>query len=414
MLSKSLPALAVLALIPWALQAQNTASGYQRICDGGDLVTCTVVGLIYETGAGGTRDLARAIDLYERSCNREVAAACHRLKLAQSGTAASVPADERVRVGYVADAYDGSALGGASIRVRGIADIGERRYLTDGAGRVVLDPLPFGRHLIDVQRGGYQPTEGELPVPWETDFLILMERVSEEKESDVGQIFGQVTEDGTSDGISDVDITVHGANSVRTISNGQGRFQLSALLPGPVEVEFRRLGYEPRTTRVIVQRSRTVEMYATMSAVPIELAPVEVSVVPLYLERSGFYRRARNATGARFTHRDIALMNPMMVGDIVRRVAGVTVVSAQIGSRSEAISNRRRSGTDSGSCRLLPHFNGVPLVDFELELVPPEEIEALEIYQGANVPIEYRYEFQPAGPSCGVILIWTRDPVRPD
>jgi hypothetical protein len=414
MIFRHLSALAVLALAPWALQAQNTAGRYQRACEGGDLVSCTVMGLIWETGAGGTRDLPRAIELYQRSCDRDVVAACRRLELAQSLETAQAPDDERVRVGFVADAYDGSALGGALIRLRGIPGVGEQRYLTDASGRVVLDPLPFGRHTIGVQRGGYQPTEGELPVPWETDFLILLERVSDEEESDVGQIFGQVTEDDTSAGISDVDIIVRGINRVRTISNRQGRFQLSGVLPGPVEVEFRRLGYEPRAARVIVQRGRTVEMYATMSASPIELEPIEVSVASRYLERSGFYRRARSASGDRFTYRDIASMNPMMIGDVLRRVAGVTVVSSQIGSGSEAISNRRRSGTDSGRCRLLPYFNGVPTVSFDLELVPPEEIEGLEVYQGPNVPIEYLDEFQAAGPSCGVILIWTRDPRRPD
>ena len=414
MISRALPVLALIALTPWGLRAQNTATRYEDACDGGDLVTCTVLGLIYETGAGGTRNVARALDLYERSCDRGVVAACQRLEFARQGRSAVTPSDELVRVGYVADAFDGSALGGAVIRLRGIAGLGERRYLTDEGGRVVLDPLPRGRHLIEVQRGGYQATEGQLPVPWETDFLILLERVTEEEESDVGQIFGQVTEEGSSTGISDVDITVHGTNSVRTISNSQGRFQLSGLQPGPIEVEFRRLGYETRTARILVQRGRTVELYATMATSPIELEPVEVSVASRYLERTGFYRRARNVSGDRFTHRDIERMNPVMVGDILRRVAGVRVVSAQIGTYSEAVSNRRRAGTDAGRCRLLPYFNGVPLVSFELEILPPEEIEALEVYQGSSVPIEYLDEFQAAGATCGVILIWTRDPRRPD
>lgn len=405
---------ALLVLTPSALQAQNTARESADACEAGDLVTCTVLGLIYETGAGGTRNVARAIELYGRSCAREVVAACRRLELTERAESGAAPENELVRVGYVADAYDGFPLGGALILVSGIAGIGEHRYLTDEAGRVVLDPLPIGLHPIQVQRGGYQLTEGELPVPWETDFLILMERVSEEEQPTVGQIFGQVTEDGTSTGISDVDIRVRGANTVRTISNGQGRFQLGGLQPGPTVLEFRRLGYEPRTETVTVRRGRTLELYASMSTQAIELEPVEVTVASRYLERSGFYRRASNVAGDRFTYRDIARMNPTLVADVVRRVGGVTVVTAQNGGGSEAVSNRRRSGTSSGRCRMRPYFNGVPLVNFNLELVPPEEIEALEVYQGSSVPIEYFDEFQQAGPSCGVILIWTRDPQRRD
>jgi hypothetical protein len=406
--------LTALAATPWSLHAQNTAVDYLDGCERGDLVTCTVLGLIYETGAAGARNMPRAVELYRRSCSRGVRSACQRLEFAESRDSGADAGDELVRVGYVADAFDGSPIAGALVRVHGVRGIGERRHLTDEAGRVVMDPLPRGRHPIDVQRGGYQMVDGDVPVPWDTDFLILMERVSEGEAPDEGQIFGQVTEEGSGAGIATVDITVSGENTVRTISNGQGRFQLSALEPGPVVVEFRRLGYEPRTVTVTIQPGRTAEVYATLSTEPIELAPIEVTVASRYLERSGFYARAENGWGDRFTHRDIERMNAVAVGDILRRVAGVTVVSAQIGTGSEAISNRRRAGTDGGRCRLLPYYNGTPLVDFNLELMPPDEIEALEVYQGPNVPIEYVQDYQPAGPSCGVVLIWTRDPQRRD
>ena len=396
------------------VEAQATAAQYERTCERGDLVACTVLGLIYQTGAGGVRDLARATDLYQRSCGRGVMVACRRLEFVEDGGSAPDPVDSSVRVGYVADAYDGTPLAGAIVSVRGIAGIGERRYLTDQVGRVVLDPLPRGRHPIAVRHGGYQLTEGDLPVPWETDFLILIERLGQEEDSQVGQIFGQVTEEGTTDGIADVDVIVSGGTTARTISNRQGRFQLSGLEPGEVEVEFQRVGYETRRTMLTVQRGRTSEVYATMSTEPFELEPVEVTVASRYLVRSGFYRRARNTAGDRFTHRDIAQMNPLSVGDVLRRVGGVTVVAAQIGWGSEAISNRRRAGAAAGRCVLRPYWNGVPTVDSNLELLPPEEIEALEVYQGPNVPIEYLDAFQLRGPSCGVVLIWTRDPRRPN
>jgi len=412
MSSRTVLVLAALALTPGALTPQGSAAQYQAACDDGDVVNCTVVGLIYESGAGGTRDLGRALAIYQSACGREVTAACRRMDLLESAGPRVTPDDELVRVGYVADAYDGAPLGGAIVRIRGIAGVGERRYLSDQAGRVVLDPLPRGRHPIEVRRGGYATTEGELPVPWETDFLILLEQTGEDDEVTVGRIYGQVTEEGSQAGISNVDITVLGSPTTRTISNGAGRFSLSGLEPGEVTLEFRRLGYESRTTTLTVEAGRTVEIYAAMSTRPVELPPVEVEVSSRYLERSGFYRRAQNVSGDRFTHRDIAQLNPMMVGDILRRVGGVTVVSNQVGSGSEATSNRRRAGDSSGRCRLLPYFNGTPTVSFDLEVVPPEEIEALEVYQGPNVPIEYVDRMQTAGATCGVILIWTRDPRR--
>jgi len=402
-----------LLLVPGALHAQGTPSSYRQACEGGELIQCAVLGLIYETGAAGVRDATRALELYERACDLEVLSACKRLELSREGAMAPGPDDELVRVGYVADAYDGAPLGGAIVRVLGAQGVGEFRYVADEAGRIQVARLPRGSHKIQVQRGGYQVTDGNLPVPWDGDFLILMDRVGEDGAvaERVGGIFGQVTEDGSDRAIANVDIKVTAGGETRTISNNQGRFRLGGLEPGPVVVEFTRIGYEPRVATVNVEAGRTVEIYATMASQPVELEPLEVSVGSRYLERSGFYRRAETAAGDRFTHRDIARMNPTTVGDVLRRVPGVQVVSSQIGSSSEVLSSRRGS---SGRCRLMPYYNGTPTVSFQLELMPPEEIEALEVYQGASVPIEYMDSRQLFGERCGVILIWTRDAQRRD
>ena len=41
--------------------------------------------------------------------------------------------------------------------------------------------------------------------------------------------------------------------------------------------------------------------------------------------------------------------------------------------------------------------------------IPPEEIEALEVYKSAQVPAQ----FGGATAGCGVIVIWTRDRAAP-
>jgi len=413
MIRSTVAAILAAAVLAHGVEAQASLYDYEDACDSGDLQTCSVLGLIYQTGAAGARNPERAVELYRRACGREVLAACRRLELGERTTAGVDPADERVRVGYVADASDGAPLGGAVVRVHGIVGVGERRYVSDVEGRVVLDPLPFGSHRIDVSRGGYARTDGEIPVPWEGDFLILMEEVTDGVTDRLGGVFGQITEQGSDRPVSEVDVTVSDSRGIRTISNRDGRFLLSDLEPGRIELRLQRLGYEPRTMAITVQGGTTVEVYATMAANPVELEPVEVSVASRYLQRSGFYQRSQFVTGDRFTFRDIEQMNAATVADIVRRVPGVTVLTSQIGTHSEALSNRRRGGDAvAGRCRLQPWYNGTPLVGFELELMPPEAIEAMEVYQGANVPVEYIDAMQRDGASCGVILIWTRDPRR--
>lgn len=410
----ALPAIAALVLIPSAATAQDAAVEYEEACGLGDLVACSVLGLIYQTGAAGTRDLDHARGSYGRACAREVLAACSRLELLEVEGARPAPENDRVRVGYIADRYDGAPLGGAVVRVLGGLGIGERRYLSDRQGRVVLDPLPYGSHTIDVQRGGYAGTRGEIPVPRDGDFLILLDKVRTDAEgATTGRIFGRVVDEATGEGVPDVDVVVTGeAAPSRTISNRQGRFLLSGLPPGPVEIRLERLGYQPRTTELRVERGRTLELYAAMSVRPVVLEPVQVSVASPYLERSGFYRRAQVVPGDHLTYRDIEEMGPVSVADLLRRIPGVTVVAPTIGPGVQALSNRRSGGAPLGRCPLQPYYNGTPLASFDVDVVPPEDLEALEVYQGPNVPIEYLDPTQVDGSSCGVVLIWTRDPRR--
>ena len=226
----------------------------------------------------------------------------------------------------------------------------------------------------------------------------------------MGRIFGRVTDEGGVAGLSDVDITLIIPTPVRTLSNNQGRFALTGLQPNEVEVRFSRLGYTPRTTTVRIEPGKTMEVHVSMSAQPIELEPIVVTVGSGYLDRSGFFRRARSAWGTQFTRRDIELFQPHVVSDILARAPGVTVQSTQGGRPGAEVVSRRRSDTASGgTCYLRPYLDGIPVFDFDLDLLRPEDIEGLEVYQGLGAPIEYRNLVDLDGTiPCGVILIWTR------
>ena len=56
----------VLLLWPGSLRAQDAAARYQQACDGGDAAACTVLGLMYERGAGVGQDPVRAARLLRR------------------------------------------------------------------------------------------------------------------------------------------------------------------------------------------------------------------------------------------------------------------------------------------------------------------------------------------------------------
>ncbi|MEE2896978.1 MAG: carboxypeptidase regulatory-like domain-containing protein [Gemmatimonadota bacterium] len=367
-------------------------------------MSCNVLGLMYETGAGGIQDLGRAAGLYRRACDRGITAGCIRLELIRRSEPPVQLADGSRRFGWVADSETGAPIGEAIVDVPRLG----LRAVADEAGRVPLGRLPRGRHVIVAQRTGYEALRGELPVPWDTEFLILLEATALPDPTALGRLFGRVTEPGGVDGLADVEIAVEGSTPTRVLSDAQGRFTLTGLEPGPVELRFTRLGYAPRTTTLTVQPGRTVEVHLSMSVRPIELEPIQVLVGSGYLERNGFYRRARSARGRRFTHPDIESIAPRLLSDLFWRTPGVTVQQGQRGAR--IVSSRPSFSTGDGRpCPLRPYLDGIPMFDWDPDLVLPGDLEGVEVYQGSGTPIEYRNLLDPDGTSpCGVLLIWTR------
>src|SRR5687767_2616083 len=111
MASRALLVLALLVVTPGALTAQNLVRDTRRSCESGETRSCTILGLIYETGAAGERDAPRALELYQQACDAGLAEGCTRVALAQTAPADTLRSDERMRWGHVADAETGAPIG---------------------------------------------------------------------------------------------------------------------------------------------------------------------------------------------------------------------------------------------------------------------------------------------------------------
>jgi hypothetical protein len=396
--------LALVAASPLALSGQNMLRDTERACERGELSSCTVLGLIYETGAAGARNLPRAIELYQRSCSSGLPEACTRLALAQAGPIDTASVAGIVRRGYIADAETGAPIGEAVIEVPRFGI----RLVADEAGRVQVGPLPRGSYDITAGRFGYVRVDGVLPFPYETDFVLLMERAVFEETETLGRIVGRVVDEATGQGMPNVDVVLAGSEQQRVVTGPDGRFALAGLAPGRAEVAFSHLGYGTRTTSVLVEAGEVLEIRASLTMQPIELEPIEVRVGSQYLERSGFYRRSSLVMGTQFNRRDLDLIDPLGMSDIIQRVPGVTTVAERgrtrvIGTRS---SNRLQQ---PDGCRLRLYLDGVAMHDWDLDFVRPGDLEAVEVYHGANTPVEYQHLIDPDGVyPCGVVLIWTR------
>lgn len=383
--------------------AQDIERENRRSCEAGEVRACTILGLIYETGAAGERDLDRAIALYQRACDFGVSAGCIRLALAQGAPPDSSREQGFLRVGHIADAETGGPIIDAVVEVPLLG----LRVLADEAGRVDLGRLPRGRHRVIAGRLGYVRLEGELPSPSDEDFLMLLDRTQPDEEATLGSVFGRVTEEGTGRSLGYVDITLGGTPPVQAITTPDGRFSLAGLEPGPVEVTFSLIGYAPRTTTIIIQAGETLDIRATMSTQAVELPAIEVTIGSGYLERTGFYRRSRLAMGVQFTRRDLVEIDAIVASDILLRAPGVSVVHGRDGAR--AVASRLGGAPGQSECRLRAYLDGIVVHGFDLDTLRPDDLEAIEIYHGPSVPIEYSQLVDPDGVyPCGAILIWTR------
>ena len=366
------------------------ASLYERACDGGMMEGCANLGMSYERGDGVAQDVVTAVSLYQRACEGGVFWTCNRSGIALDPDAGVASAGGFRIAALVVDAETGNPLNEAIVD---LPDLGIR-VITDESGRVEFGALPPGPHRIKAERVHYQPMVGDLLVPGNREVMIPLDLTTLDDPGAPGRIVGRVLEGGRAYGVSSVDITVLSPTPVRTLSGPLGRFDLTDLEPGLVEVRFERLGYAPRTATVIVQPDRTVEISASMSARPIELEPIEVVVRSRMLERNGFY--LRTPFGAQLTRTQIEALNPSFTSELFRRIR---VASVRV-DRGRVIG---RSG-----CRMTFFLNGMEMDDWDFETIPPQWLEGIEIYQGMLIPIQYRRStLPPYRELCGVVLFWT-------
>lgn len=187
----------------------------------------------------------------------------------------------------------------------------------------------------------------------------------------------------------------------RTLTDTAGRFSLDGLPVGTVLIRFRRLGYEPRDSSMEVSADRRDSMRVVLIALPVELEGISSDATRLVLV--DFYRHKSSGTGRYFDREQIEAFNARETSDILRRLPGIQL-------RPDA--NGRlvlRMGRSSGNCP--PDFwvDGVRAQFLNVDDIPLNDIEALEIYHGpAGLPPEFMNRL--GNPACGAVVIWTRLP----
>jgi hypothetical protein len=222
-------------------------------------------------------------------------------------------------------------------------------------------------------------------------------------------IRGIVLDDATDEPIAGtlvILLDTTGARLGAVATDTAGRFLLPLERPGTYRLAARRLGYGPATSTLLhVPDSGVLDVEFRLTPEAVLLAPVEVRAKPRRsrLEREGFYRRRELGIGRFMTAEEIEKRGATWVSDALRMEPSVRIRYDPVRLGWVVYFS---VGTSGRPCLPLVVLDGTRLDMSTIdELVPPSEIDAMELYpRGNGVPAQ----FGGTGASCGVILIWTK------
>ena len=224
-----------------------------------------------------------------------------------------------------------------------------------------------------------------------------------------GRVEGVVVEPTSGLPVPNVEVRVLGTELLAR-TDSLGAFAMS-LNQGRYLIRATRLGFGPRSVSMDIAGGDTVTMSIELDILPIQLSEV---VVRAREERyrgklAGFAERMRTSAAPRssfITRDEIERKAPQYTSDLLRDRAG------------------RMGGCFSSAAiwldgsRLVPDKIGTPVRgrrtepmqrDMRLDHIPPDQIEAIEVYAGAaQTPAEFSATADPRlAPGC-TIVVWTR------
>ena len=246
-------------------------------------------------------------------------------------------------------------------------------------------------------------TECRLTVGRSLIFVLLLSSSVSAQQS-VGAVSGFVRDSG---GKPVVSVEVRAAKQpVFTRTDTTGAYHLGGLASGKTQLQFRRLGYEPKTQDVMVSGvAQSIDV--VMEQVPAELAALVTEATTRVRELlRDFWNRREQGYGHFITRADIENSHPANLSDMMRTIPGMQLIPQRVGSESVLRFARNGGGHD---CPPQYFVDGVMTRGFNIDDIPPQDVEGIEIYPGVStVPPQFKGIIGTS--ACGVVVIWSRVP----
>ena len=253
----------------------------------------------------------------------------------------------------------------------------------------------------------------------------------------VGQaVHGRVVDDSTGAPlVATLTVLAFPGPAAATVqSTPDGSFRI-AVQPGEYRLRVQRVGYrEWLSETFVLQAGAEVELAPRLAPTAVELEPAEVVGQPASRRSLREFELRREHQKGRFiTRAEFEKSNPRQVTDVLLRMPGLRLVPnpCYMKEPTGPCRNSRVGGADTRryilrprggpitfgnanrdapgeECGVLVYLDGRYVGDglrIDLDLVPVDQVEAIEVYTGAS---QIPTELNRTGSACGVIVIWSR------
>lgn len=189
-----------------------------------------------------------------------------------------------------------------------------------------------------------------------------------------------------------------------TFTDSTGRFAIADVQPGQDTVQVTMLGFAEEQLPIQLEPGATTQVTLLLSETVLRMEEITVTVERERTGKlTGFERRRKAGMGHYITPEDIEEMQIRRPSDIVRRVPGIIVGAARLGSAPVHVVRR------ASRCQPTYFVDGVPRKGMMMDELNRDDVLAVEVYRG---PAETPPQFQSLGGTCGTIVVWTQEGER--
>ena len=221
-----------------------------------------------------------------------------------------------------------------------------------------------------------------------------------------GTLRGVVVDSASRAPVSSADVAITALHMV-TRADSLGRFTLSRLPKGPVEVSIRRLGYQPQRETMFLTGGSNDSVLIALVAQPAVLSAVNVSAGERRRRQmvEDFYLRRARGIGTFVTREDLEARHARLATDALN-MPGIALQRTRYGMtvRFMGTSNARRD------CMPTLWVDGQRAPNMELDDIPVNDIEGIELYHGPSTTPAQFWQGNTNNASCGTIVVWSRVP----